>query len=166
MFAFAVILCYAPSMGETAAFVAADPTTRQVTDPATIPLLRRVVESLAVMRPGRYSLYLGRPDPTEVRADWDQEARLMQSARRTVVTTPETTPLPAAVERRNPGLGWLTRVWFSAVLGEQTAMALICEPTLRDAERAWLLTEPQTVRRFVGAVKAELARPDPELLAV
>lgn len=153
-------------MGETAAYFAADPATRQVTDPATIPLLRRVVESLAVMRPGRYSLYLGRPDPAEVRAEWDQESRLMQSARRAVVATPETTPLPAAVERRDPGLGWLTRVWFSAVLGEQTAMALICEPTLKDAERAWLLTEPQTVRRFVGAVEAELARPDPELLAV
>jgi len=38
-------------MGESAAFVAADPATRQVTDPTTIPLLRRVVESLVVMRP-------------------------------------------------------------------------------------------------------------------
>src|SRR5207253_2246254 len=101
-------------MGESAAFVAADPATRQVTDPSTIPLLRRVVESLVVMRPGRYSLYLGRPDPAEVRAEWDQESRLMQSARRAVVATPETTPLPAAAERRDPGLGWLTRVWFNA----------------------------------------------------
>lgn len=153
-------------MGETAAFLADDLATRQVRDGDTIPLLRRVVESLAVMRPGRYTVYLGRPDPAEVRAEWDQEARLTRSARRAVVVTPDTTPLPAGAERRDPGLGWLSRFWFSAVLGEETAMALISDSSARDPARGWLLTDPQAVRRFIGSVEAELARPDPALLAV
>jgi hypothetical protein len=153
-------------MGEMATLVQATPGSRPVTDPTTIPLLRRVVESPATMRPGRYTVYLGRPDPAAVRAEWDQEAALVRSARRAVVTTPETTPLPQEADRRDPGLGWLAHLWFSAVLGEDTAMALICRPGLDHPEEAWLLTEPTAVRRFIAAVEGELARPDPQLLAV
>ena len=81
-------------MGEMATLIGGTPGTRPVTDSSTIPLLRRVVESLAAMRPGRYTIYLGRPDPAAVRADWEAEAGLLRSGRRAVVTTPETTPLP------------------------------------------------------------------------
>src|SRR5207244_2323897 len=79
--------------------------SRPVADVTTVPLLRRVVESLATMRPGRYTVYLGRPDPAAVRAEWDQEVTLLRSARRAVVTTPDTTPLPQEADRRDPGLG-------------------------------------------------------------
>jgi hypothetical protein len=153
-------------MGEMATLVAGTPGTRPVTDSSTIPLLRRVVESLAAMRPGRYTVYLGRPDPAAVRADWDAEAGLLHSARRAVVTTPETTPLPPEADRRDPGLGWLARLWFSAVIGDDTAMALICRPDIDQPDEAWLLTDPAAVRRFIAAVEGELARPDPQLLAV
>jgi len=102
-------------MGEMATLVQATPGSRPVADVTTVPLLRRVVESLATMRPGRYTVYLGRPDPAAVRAEWDQEVTLLRSARRAVVTTPDTTPLPQEADRREPGLGWLAHIWFSAV---------------------------------------------------
>jgi len=43
-------------MGEMATLVQGTPGSRPVTDVTTVPLLRRVVESLATMRPGRYRL--------------------------------------------------------------------------------------------------------------
>jgi hypothetical protein len=153
-------------MGEMAMMVEGTSGTRPVTDATTVPLLRRVVESLATMRPGRYTVYLGRPDPAAVRAEWESEASLLRSARRAVVTTPETTPLPPEADRRDPGFGWLSRTWFSAVLGDDTAMALICQPDVTQPEESWLVTDPSAVRRFVAAVEGELARPDPQLLAV
>ena len=153
-------------MGEMATLIQDTPGSRPVTDASTVPLLRRVVESLATMRPGRYTVYLGRPDPAAVRADWDAEMGLIRSARRSVVTTPETTPLPPEADRRDPGIGWLAQLWFSAVVGDDTAMALICRPDVQQPEEAWLLTEPTAVRRFIAAVEGELARPDPQLLAV
>lgn len=153
-------------MGEMAALIEGTPGSRPVTDPTTVPLLRRVVESLATMRPGRYTVYLGRPDPAAVRAEWEAEASLLRSARRAVVTTPETTPLPPEADRRDPGMGWLSRTWFSAVLGEDTAMALVCKPDVTQPDEAWLVTDPMAVRRFIAAVEGELARPDPQLLAV
>jgi hypothetical protein len=149
-----------------ATLVQGTPGSRLVADVTTVPLLRRVVESLATMRSGRYTVYLGRPDPAAVRAEWDQELTLLNSARRAVVTTPDTTPLPQGVDRRDPGTGWLAQLWFSAVMGEDTAMALICQPDAGHPEEAWLLTDPTAVRRFVAAVEGELARPDPQLLAV
>jgi hypothetical protein len=149
-----------------ATIVGGTPGSRPVTDPATVPLLRRVVESLATMRPGRYTVYLGRPDPAAVRADWDAEVSLLRSARRSVVTTPETTPLPPEADRRDPGFGWLANTWFSAVLGDDTAMALVCRPDVNLPDEAWLVTDPTAVRRFIAAVEGELARPDPQLLAV
>ncbi len=115
-------------MGEMATLVQGTPGSRPVADVTTVPLLRRVVESLATMRPGRYTVYLGRPDPAAVRAEWDQEVALLRSARRAVVTTPDTTPLPQEADRRDPGLGWLAHIWFSAVMGDDTAMAVICRP--------------------------------------
>ena len=153
-------------MGGIWAVLAGDPEARQIAGPEAIGLLRRVVESLPQRRPGRYALYLGRPDPAMVRAEREAEAQLIRSARRAVVATPETTPLPPEAERRDPGLGWLAHLWFSAVLGEETGMALIGEATTGEPEQAWLLTEPAAVRRFIAAVEGELARPDPELLAV
>lgn len=153
-------------MGEMAMLIEGTPGSRPVTDTSTLPLLRRVVESLATMRPGRYTVYLGRPDPAAVRADWDSEASLLRSARRAVVTTPDTTPLPPEADRRDPGLGWLSHTWFSAVLGDDTAMALICHPDVDQPDEAWLVTDPSAVRRFIAAVEGELARPDPQLLAV
>lgn len=149
-----------------AKLLSATPGSRRVTDATTVPLLRRVVESLATMHPGRYTVYLGRPDPVAVRTEWDQEAALMRSARRAVVATPATTPLPQEADRRDPGLGWLAETWFSAVVGDNTAMALICRPDADRPEEAWLLTEPEAVRRLIRAVEGELARPDPQILAV
>jgi hypothetical protein len=153
-------------MGELATLLAGSPGSRQVTDATTIPLLRRVVESVASMQPGRYTVYLGRPDPVAVRTDWEQEAALIRSARRAVVATPATTPLPQEADRRDPGLGWLAETWFSAVVGDNTAMALICRPDVDQPQDAWLLTEPESVRRLIRAIEGELARPDPQLLAV
>jgi hypothetical protein len=153
-------------MGEMATLIQGTPGSRAVTDASTVPLLRRVVESLATMRPGRYTVYLGRPDPAAVRSEWDGEVALLRSARRAVVTTPATTPLPPEADRRDPGTDWLARIWFSAVLGDDTAMALICRPDVEQPEEAWLVTEPAAVRRFIAAVEGELARPDPQLLAV
>jgi hypothetical protein len=153
-------------MGELATLLAGSPGSRQVTDATTIPLLRRVVESVASMQPGRYTVYLGRPDPVAVRTDWEQEAALIRSARRAVVATPGTTPLPQEADRRDPGLGWLAETWFSAVVGDNTAMALICRPDFDRPQDAWLLTEPETVRRLIRAIEGELARPEPQLLAV
>jgi hypothetical protein len=74
--------------------------------------------------------------------------------------------LPQEADRREPGLGWLANVWFSAVLGDDTAMAVLCQPDPIHPQEAWLLTDPTAVRRFVAAVEGELARPDPQLLAV
>ena len=107
-----------------------------------------------------------RRDPAAVRGDWETEAALVRSARRAVVTTPDTTPLPQEADRRDPGMGWLAHLWFSAVLGDDTAMALICRPDVDHPEEAWLVTNPMAVRRFIAAVEGELARPDPQLLAV
>ena len=153
-------------MGEMASLIEGTPGSRPVTDVSTVPLLRRVVESLATMRPGRYTVYLGRPDPAAVRAEWDAEMGLVRSARRAVVTTPDTTPLPQEADRRDPGMGWLSNTWFSAVLGDDTAMALICQPDFNRPDEAWLVTDTTAVRRFVAAVEGELARPDPQSLAV
>ena len=86
-------------MGEMATLIEGTPGSRPVADVSTVPLLRRVVESLATMRPGRYTVYLGRPD-------------------------------------------------------------------VDHPEEAWLVTNPMAVRRFIAAVEGELARPDPQLLAV
>src|SRR5438067_497635 len=125
-------------MGEMATLIDGTPGSRPVADVSTVPLLRRVVESLATMRPGRYTVYLGRPDPAAVRAEWETEIALVRSARRAVVTTPDTTPLPQEADRRDPGMGWLAHLWFSAVLGDDTAMALICRPDVDQPEEAWL----------------------------
>lgn len=145
------------------AVLSADPETREVSDRESIALLHRIVESLPLRRPGRYTVYLGRPDPVAVRADWEHEVTLIRAARRAVVATAPTTPLPPEAERRDPGLGWLAGMSFSAVLGDQTAMAVI---DATGADRAWLLTTAEAVRRFIASVEAELARPDPQLLAV
>src|SRR5947199_10186981 len=104
-------------MGEMATLIEGTPGSRAVADVSTVPLLRRVVESLATMRPGRYTVYLGRPDPAAVRGGWETEAALVRSARRAGVTTPDATPLPPGADRRGPGMGWLAHLWFSAVLG-------------------------------------------------
>lgn len=152
-------------MADLATLLGGDGTRLITGEPAA--LLRRVVESQPVMRPGRYTVYLGRPDPTEVRAGLDDLARLVRSARRATVVTPATTPLPPGAERRDPGLGWLAPLWFSAVLGPESAMAVVAaDGAGGHQDRVWLLTEPATVRRFIAAIEAELARPDPELLAV
>jgi hypothetical protein len=151
-------------MGELTGLLSGD-GTRLITGEASIGLLRRVVESQPVMRPGRYTVYLGRPDPSEVRSGTEDLDRLLASARRVIVVTPPTTPLPPRAERRDPGLGWLARLWFTAVLGPESAMAVVAE-TGAPRERLWLVTEPAIVRRFVSAVEGELARPDPELIAV
>src|ERR1700730_15713712 len=142
------------------------PGSRAVADVTTVPLLRRVVESLATMRPGRYTVYLGRPDPAAVRQEGDQEVALLGAGGGGAATAPKTTPLPQEADRREPGLGWLAHLWFSAVMGDDTAMAVICRPDATQPEEAWLLTDPTAVRRFVAAVEGELARPDPQLLAV
>ena len=152
-------------MGYLAGLLAGD-GTRLITGEASTALLRRVVESQPVMRPGRCTVYLGRPDPSEVRGNLEGLARLLHGARRAVVVTPATTPLPPGVERRDPGLGWLAPLWFTAVLGPESAMAVVTEGESGPRDRLWLVTDPATVRRFVSAVEAELARPDPELLAV
>ena len=165
MFVFTLELCYLAPMGEMATLVQTTPGSRPI-DVSTVPLMRRVVESLATMRPGRFTVYLGRPDPVAVRAEWDHESALLRSARRAVVTTPESTPLPPEVDRRDPGLGWLASLWFTAVLGGDAGMALICTPDVKHAQEAWLLTDPVAVRRFIASVEGELARPDPQLLAV
>src|SRR5437773_11949508 len=99
-------------MGEMATLIDGTPGSRPVADVTTVPLLRRVVESLATMRPGRYAVYLGRPDPAAVRAEWDQEVTLLRSARRAVVTTPAAILLPLEAVRRETGLGWLALIWF------------------------------------------------------
>jgi hypothetical protein len=139
--------------------------TRMIVGDESAGLLRRVVESQPVMRPGRFTVYLGRPDPSEVRGGREELARLVGSARRAIVLTPPTAPLPPQAERRDPGLGWLASLWFTAVLGPESAMAEVAEGSA-PLDRLWLVTEPAIVRRFVNAVEAELARPDPELLAV
>src|SRR5205823_14701637 len=90
-------------MGEMATLIDGAPGSRPVADVSTVPLLRRVVESLATMRPGRYTVYLGRPDPAAVRAEWETEIALVRSARRAGVTTPDPTPLPQEAARRDPG---------------------------------------------------------------
>src|SRR4029077_18139924 len=100
-------------MGEMAMLVEGTPGSRPVSDLTTVPLLRRVVESLATMRPRRYTVSVGRPDPPAVRAEWDQEVALLRCARRAVVPTPDTTPLPQEADRRDPGLGWLGEVLVS-----------------------------------------------------
>ncbi len=153
-------------MGQPPGIPGIDPSARTIADSDSIRLLRRVVESLPMSRPGRHTLYLGRPDPAAVKVELDQEIGLIRSARRAVVVTPETTLLPPEAERRDPGLGWLSGLWFSAVMGTDTAMALAVRVSDSEPEHGWLLTEPDAVRRFIGAVEAELARPDPELLAV
>src|SRR5260370_41293959 len=105
-------------MGEMATLLQGTTGSRPVADLTTVPLLRRVVESLATMRPGRYTVYLGRPDPAAVRQEWDQEVALLRSARRAVGTTPDTTPLPQEADRRGPGFGRLARLSFTPVMGE------------------------------------------------
>ena len=62
-------------MGEMASLIEDTPGSRPVTDASTVPLLRRVVESLATMRPGRYTVYLGRPDPAR-RTAWSPAGSL------------------------------------------------------------------------------------------
>jgi hypothetical protein len=151
-------------MGEISTMFAAGPNGRPVVGANSVALLRRVVEGLPLMRPGKYTVYLGRPDPASVRAELQEETRLIRSARRAVVATPDTTPLAPEAERRDPGLGWLASLWFSAVLGETTAMALVFD--VREPDRGWLLTSLEAVRRFIASVEGELARPDPQLLAV
>src|SRR5260370_11043282 len=118
-------------MGEMATLVEGTPGSRQVNDLTTVPLLRRVVESLATMRPGRYTVYLGRPDPAAVRAEWDQEVALLRCARRAVVTTPQTTPLPQEADRRQPRLVSLADGLLHAGKGDATPTAGLCQPAPR-----------------------------------
>src|SRR5438067_10538765 len=139
-------------MGDLAGLLAGD-GTRLITGEESAALLQRVVESQPVMRPGRCTVYLGRPDPSEVRATLEEVARLLRSARRAVVVTPPTAPLRPQAERRDPGLGWLASLWFSAVLGLGSAMAVVAEGG-GPRDRLWLVTEPAIVRRFVNAVEA------------
>src|SRR5256886_16579628 len=136
-------------MGEMATLMEGPPGSRPVADVSTVPLLGRVVESLATMRPGRYTVYLGRPDPAAVRGEWETEVALVRSARRAVVTTPDTTPLPQEADRRDPGMGWLARLWFSPVVGDDTAMALISRPDVDQTEEAWLVTNPAAALRLL-----------------
>ncbi len=152
-------------MRQVPAVLIANSSTRAIQG-SSVNLLRRVVESLPLSRPRRHTLYLGRPDPAAVRSELEHEIELIRSARRAVVVTPETTPLPHEAERRNPAWGWLVGLWFTAVVGDETAMALVADLSVGGAEAGWLLTDPETVHRFVTAVEGELARPDPELLAV
>ncbi|HYM51634.1 MAG TPA: hypothetical protein VET65_13825 [Candidatus Limnocylindrales bacterium] len=152
-------------MTEIRRLVAGD-GTRLIMGDQAVALMRRIVESQPVMRPGRFTIYLGRPDPAEVRSSLEEVTRLVASARRAVVVTPPTTPLPSTAERRDPGFGWLAPLWFSAVLGPESAMAVVADTDATAPDRAWLLTDPTAVRRFVAAVEGELARPDPQLLAV
>ena len=143
-----------------------DPNARPVSDPAGVSLLRRVVEGPALIHPGRYAVYLGRPDPAAVRSEQEATDRLIAAARRAVVITPETTLLPAWVERHEPGPGWLSHCWFTAILGHGTGMALVSESAGSVLDQAVLVTDPEAVRRFIAAVEAEAGRPEPLLIAV
>src|SRR2546422_11701455 len=125
-------------MGEMATVIEGTPGSRPVADVSTVPLLRRVVESLATMRPGRYTVYLGRPDPAAVRGDWETEVALVRSARRAVVTTPDTTPSPQEADRRDPGVGWPAHLWFRAVAGGDPAMHVIARPHVHQPPKHWL----------------------------
>ena len=139
---------------------------RQLHGAGQVQLLRRVVEGLARSHSHRNISYIGRPDPAEVRAHFDHEARLLQGVGRAVAITPDTTPIPAGTDRRDPANGWLSRLWFTAVLGPEAAMAIITDAPFSQAEQGLLLTGREAVLRFVNAVEAEASRPDPMLLAV
>src|ERR671935_3094822 len=97
--------------------------TNPIGDDSAFSLLRRFVEGLPGLRPGRLTLYLGRPDPAAVRTEQTEIGRLARNGRRTVVITPSSAPLPAGVERREP-TGWLSYTWFTAVMGEGGAFFL------------------------------------------
>ena len=90
---------------------------------------------------------------------------MIRNARRAVVITSGGTLLPSEAERRDPGQSSLKDLWFSAVLGDQATLALVAQVS-SERDQAWLMTDPDAVRRFIAGVEAELARPDPQLLAV
>jgi len=152
-------------MGLLPSVLGTEPGVQPISGGAVVALLRRVVESLPRSRPHRHAVYLGRPDPAAVRAHFDEEADLIRSARRAVVVTPETTLLPPEADRRTP-TGWLADLGFTAVLADDMGMAVVTDRSSGPAEHGWLLTDSQSVRRFIACVEGELARPDPQLLAV
>jgi hypothetical protein len=139
--------------------------TNPIGDESAFSLLRRFVEGLPGLKPGRLTLYLGRPDPAAVRTEHAEIGRLARNSRRTVVITPSSAPLPAGVERRDP-TGWLSYTWFTVVIGEAAAIALVAEAPAGQPEAPVLVTDPDAVRQFLRSVEAELARPDLELIAV
>ena len=145
--------------------IAVDPQRQAISGGPSVSLLRRVVESLPLARPGRYVVYLGRPEPAAVRADQEREFAMIRNARRAVVITSGGTLLPSEAERRDPGQSSLKDLWFSAVLGDQATLALVAQVS-SERDQAWLMTDPDAVRRFIAGVEAELASPDPQLLAV
>src|SRR5438552_1666085 len=87
----AVEECRLRDMGS---LIGGPPGSRPVSDLTTVPLRRRMVESAATMRPGGYAVCVGRPERAAGRGEWDQAVALPRCARRAVVATPDTTPLP------------------------------------------------------------------------
>jgi len=137
---------------------------------AAIRLVDRVVESLVAARPGRYGLYLVRPDAATLLTEADRYRSLCRQAIRAVVVTgwgdpePLVAGLPHAQARRQ---SQARNTWATAVLDHDLAMASVARAGADGGPGGGFFTsDPAEVRRVADSIEACAADPQTELVAV
>ncbi len=141
-------------------------------DAHSFGLVSRVLESLVAARPGRYALYLVRPEAAPLLAAEQRYRSLLGQARRALVLTGWGDPehfgdASAAASVRALRQSQARGCWATAVLGPDVAMALVAT-TLQDGspEGGFLTSDPAAVRRIAATIEACAADPQTELRAV
>ncbi len=137
---------------------------------AAIQLIDRVVESLVAARPGRYALYLVRPDAATLLAESERYRSLCRQAKRALILTgwgdaePLVADLPHAQARRQ---SQARCSWVTVVLDHDLAMASVARAHPDGGPTDGFFTsDPVAARRIVGAIEACAADPQTELVAV
>ncbi len=142
----------------------------RIPDAAAFALVTRVVEGLVAARPGRYTLYLVRPDAITPLAEQARYRKLLSQAARAVLLTGWGDPEPLAgsqVHARVRRHHQAQRCWATLVLGPDLAMAAVASAA-EDGRpaRGFLTTDAGAVRRMAAAIEGWAADPQTELRAV
>lgn len=143
---------------------------RELASSGAVTLVNRVLEGLVAARPGRYALYLVRPDCAPLLAEGERYRDLLRLAKDALILTGWGDPEPllrAKAGARGRRYGQARAWWATVVVGPELAMAAVAHvaedgtPT-----RGFLTTDPSAVRRIAAIIQACAADPQTELVAV
>jgi hypothetical protein len=143
---------------------------KELTSSGAVTLVNRVLEGLVAARPGRYTLYLVRPDSAPLLAEGERYRDLLRQAKDALILTGWGDPEPllrAQAGARGRRYGQARAWWATVVMGPHLSMAAVARVAEDGSPAHGFLTEdPAAVRRIAAIIQAAAADPQTELLAV